>query len=185
MPSMPNNPYDPSQFQFLGAAQPAVPPWINPSPAVPMMPMGNDRAMPTAPIAGLTSADRGFMYGNDGYGSGMGDPSSGGPGMWGSFQQWMKDSGMLGSTDANGIKTDGWGGMALGGASALSNLYMGMQQYKLAKDQLAFGKEAFGKNFEAQRKSTNTALQDRQAARVASNSTGYQSVGDYMKQNGV
>lgn len=177
------NLYDPSQFQFLGANQPAIPSWL-PAPA-PMV-MSADRVLPNvAPMAGLTSGDRSFLYGA-GYGGSPDVPSAGGAdSMWGSFQQWMKDSGMLGSTDANGVKTDGWGGLALGGATALGNLFMGMRQYGLAKDQLNFSKDAFYKNFNAQRNTTNSALADRQAARVASNPGGYESVGDYMKKYGV
>ena len=176
------NLYDPAQFQFLGATQPAAPSWFNPAPIAPV-PMSTDRVMPGF---AMTSADRSALYGNLGYTGSPDVPAApNGQSLWGGFQQWMKDSGMLGSTDSNGIKTEGWGGMALGGASALANLFMGMQQYGLAKDQLAFSKEAFNKNFEAQRNSTNSALADRQAARVASNPGGYESVGDYMKKYGV
>lgn len=87
--------------------------------------------------------------------------------------------------DASGATSGGWGSAALGLGQGLASAYMGMQQYGLAKDQLAFQKNAFNKNYAAQRQSTNTALEDRQRARVASNAGAYQSVGDYMKQNGV
>lgn len=60
-----------------------------------------------------------------------------------------------------------------------------MQNYGLAKDQFNFQKDAFNKNWAAQSKLTNASLSDRQAARVASNPTAYQSVSDYMKANGV
>jgi outer membrane murein-binding lipoprotein Lpp len=62
---------------------------------------------------------------------------------------------------------------------------MGMKQYGLAKDTLAANKAQFERNFEAQRRTTNAALEDRQRARVASNPGAYQSVGDYMDQNQV
>lgn len=97
----------------------------------------------------------------------------------------FSDSGFLGSKNANGNQIQGWGGLALGGLQGLGSLYMGMKQYGLAKDQLGFQKDAFSKNYEAQKMATNTQLEDRQRARVASNSGAYQSVGDYMKQNGV
>ena len=93
--------------------------------------------------------------------------------------------GALGSTDANGNKTQGWGGLAVGGLQTGFNIWQGMNQLKMAKDQLNFTKDAFNKNYAAQRQSTNTALADRQAARVASNAGAYQSVGDYMNQNRI
>lgn len=102
------------------------------------------------------------------------------------MKSWMKDSGFLGSTDPEtGVKTNGWGGLALGGAQALGSLYMGMKQYNLAKDTLANNKAQFERNFAAQKATTNASLEDRQRARVAANAGAYQSVGDYMNQNGV
>lgn len=76
-------------------------------------------------------------------------------------------------------------GPGLGLAQGLFSAYMGMKQYGLMKDQLGESKRQFGLNFDAQKRTTNAALNDRQAARVASNPTGYQSVGDYMKQYGI
>jgi hypothetical protein len=105
--------------------------------------------------------------------------------MFSGIGQWMRDSGFLGSRDANGVQTQGWGGLALGGAQALGSLYMGMKQYGLAKETLANNKAQFERNFAAQRQTTNAALEDRQRARVASNPGAYQSVGDYMNQNEV
>lgn len=82
-------------------------------------------------------------------------------------------------------KNPGWGGLALGGAQTLGNLFMGMKQYGLAKDTLANNKAQFERNFAAQRQTTNASLEDRQRSRVASNPGAYQSVGDYMTQNRV
>jgi hypothetical protein len=106
-------------------------------------------------------------------------------GMFSRMGQWMKDSGFLGSRNTDGTFNQGWGGLALGGAQALGSLYMGMKQYGLAKDTLATNKAQFERNFDAQRRTTNAALEDRQRARVASNPGAYQSVGDYMNQNEV
>lgn len=103
----------------------------------------------------------------------------------GAGSNWFKDSGFLGGKDANGMQTQGWGGLALGGAQALGSLYMGMQQYNLAKDTLANNKAQFERNYAAQKTTTNASLEDRQRARVASNPNAYQSVGDYMNKNGV
>ena len=92
---------------------------------------------------------------------------------------------LTGYTLGDGTKVNGWGAPAIGAASALMNGYLGMQNYGLAKDQFNFQKDAFNKNWAAQSKLTNASLSDRQAARVASNPTAYQSVSDYMKANGV
>lgn len=101
------------------------------------------------------------------------------------FMDWLRSTGAIGTTDAKGIKTDGWGGLALGAATGLGSLYMGMQQYNLAKDSLANSKAQFERNFAANKTTVNADMQDRQRARVASNAGAYQSVGDYMAANGV
>ena len=98
------------------------------------------------------------------------------------FLSW---DGMLGTTNANGTKSNGWGGAALGLIQGLGSAYMGMKQYGLAKEQLQFSKDAFNKNYAAQRQTMNTQLEDRQRARVAANPGAYQSVGDYMTKNGI
>jgi hypothetical protein len=110
----------------------------------------------------------------------------------GSAFDWLKgfpgsDAGkaILGFRDDKGNQTMGLGSLAIGGISALGNLYMGMKQYDLMKDQLGFSKDSFAKNWEAQKTTTNSALEDRQKARVASNAGAYESVGSYMKKNGI
>lgn len=100
----------------------------------------------------------------------------GGGGLFSSFLQ---------QRDANGVLSGGWGTTALGAAQGLGNLYMGMQQYGLAKKALQQSKDQFEKNYAAQRTTTNASLEDRQRARVASNPGAYQSVGDYMNQHGI
>lgn len=124
-------------------------------------------------------ANSGFggMVGAAGSGSGY-DLNSGGNG-------WNNLWGALGSKDDNGKQTQGWGGLALGGVQTGFNIWQGMNQLKVAKDQLNFTKDAFNKNYTAQQQSTNTALADRQSARVASNAGAYQSVGEYMNQNRI
>lgn len=92
---------------------------------------------------------------------------------------WLKQ------TRADGSTYGGVLGAGLGAIQGFGNLYLGMKQYGLAKDQLAFSKDAFAKNFAAQAKMTNASLADRQAARVASNAGAYESVGNYMSKYGV
>jgi hypothetical protein len=68
---------------------------------------------------------------------------------------------------------------ALGAISAYKAL-------KLGKENLAFQKDSFNRNFEAMKGTTNAQLADRQAARVRNYGTGvYDSVADYMAKYGV
>lgn len=81
--------------------------------------------------------------------------------------------------------TAGWGGLALGAGSSLLSSYMGMKQYGQAKRQLDEARRQFDLNYNAQRKTLNTQMKDRQAARVASNPGAYQSVAEYMNENRI
>jgi hypothetical protein len=100
----------------------------------------------------------GNMVGAAGSGS-SGGGGGGGGGLFGNF---------LGSTATDGSKSAGWGGMALGAVQGLGNMYMGMKQFGLAKDQLKSSKEQFAMNYGAQRTMTNNSINDRNVARVAS-----------------
>lgn len=92
---------------------------------------------------------------------------------------------LMGKKNADGSQTMGMAMPALSLLQGLGSAYLGMKQYGLAKDTLAFNKEQFNKNYNAQSKMTNSRLADRQAARVAANSGAYQSVGAYMKEYGI
>ena len=100
----------------------------------------------------------------------------------GQFPSWMPEwmAGAIGTKEQ-----PGWGGFALGAANSAASMFMGMKQYGLAKDTLNENKRQFQLNYDAQKQTTNTALEDRQRARVASNAGAYQSVGEYMNTNGV
>ena len=75
-------------------------------------------------------------------------------------------------------------GNIVGGALGAGKLFMGMQQYGLAKEQLAQSKEQYAKNYAAQKSMTNSALSDRQVARNAAG-PGYQDTAGYMAQYGI
>ena len=77
---------------------------------------------------------------------------------------------------ATGQRFNGAGGLALGGLQGLGNLYMGMQQYGLARDQLQFSKDAFNKNYGAQKITTNNQIRSRNFARNAANPGMYQNM---------
>lgn len=115
--------------------------------------------------------------------AGTGIPNMGASGVPGMPTPNMGGSwfdGMVGTKE-----TPGWGGMAMGAASGLASAYMGMQQYGLARDTLNQHKAEYAANYDAQKRTTNAGMEDRQAARVASNAGAYQSVGDYMAKNGI
>lgn len=79
----------------------------------------------------------------------------------------------------------GWGNLALGALQGIGGAYMGMKQYGLAKDALAQSQAQFDKNYNAQRQSTNTQLEDRQRARVAATDGRAESVESYMNRNRI
>lgn len=92
---------------------------------------------------------------------------------------------LFGGKDKFGNETKSGLGTGLGVAKGLADTYLGFEQLGLAKDSLAFSKDAFSKQFENQRRSLNTQLRDRQKARLSADPTGHQSVEEYMKQSGL
>lgn len=111
-----------------------------------------------------------------------------------------KISQIFGGTDANGTpavaganSTSGLlGGMSpyqagvagLGALSSAFGAFNGYKQTKLAKQQLAFQKDAFNKQWGAQRNLTNSHLEDRQKQRVARDPNAM-SVAEYMNKYGI
>ena len=79
----------------------------------------------------------------------------------------------------------GWLQPTLGAVQGIGNLYLGMQNYNMAKDALAMNKERFERNWAAQRQTTNARLEDRQRARYASNPSFYEAPDKYMSRYGV
>lgn len=133
-----------------------------------------------APGDGVTQLVNPAVYANP---NGIADAASGG---W-ATNAWDKFTSLpwLNSKDAQGIGQQGILAPAISGLTSIANGYLGMKQLGLAQDQFNFQKDAFNKNWEAKKATTNSALEDRQRARVASNSGAYQSVGDYMNQYGI
>lgn len=110
---------------------------------------------------------------------------SGGLGGGGGWQPGLLDK-LTGYRDpSNGIQVNGLGSLALGAAQGLGGAFLAMKQYGLAQDALKEQQRQFNLNYQSQRTLINSQLRDRQAARVASNPGAYQSVSDYIKQNGV
>lgn len=112
------------------------------------------------------------------------------PGSWLSslFAQdgLLSRNSLFGSTDpTSGVRTVGWAPTALGAGSAILGGIQGNKAMGLAQDQLKEGKRQFNLNYNAQKQTTNTQLEDRQRARVAANSGAYESVDSYMNKNKV
>ena len=88
------------------------------------------------------------------------------------FSPTMMQS-LVGYTDpTNGTKVNGVGGTALGVLQGLGSAYMGMRQYGLAKDQLAFSKDAFNKNYALQKSTMQGRVDGKARARYAADPGG-------------
>ncbi len=153
------NPFLESLGSYLNTPSSSAPSLNLPSLSLPGI--GDDS--PTADALGASFADTLAKYGGD------------------SPARWLSKESFIGTKE-----TPGWGNTALQGITAGLNAYLGMKQLKLAKDSLNENKHQFRTNFEAQRKTTNAALSDRQAARNAASAPGtYQDTASYMKQYGI
>ena len=79
-------------------------------------------------------------------------------------------------------------GTVLGTLGTVYGMYNARQQMKLSKDQLAHNKAESERNYQAQRKMTNSQLEDRQKRRVEeaqANGRTTTSVNDYMNKYGL
>ncbi len=108
---------------------------------------------------------------------------------WSSPNTWqgaLQRSGALNSIDkTTGQKLDGWGGLGLNTVAGLGQAFMGMKQYGLMKDQFNFQKNAWNKEFGAQKGLINSQLEDRQKRRVAEQPGQHEDVASYMNKYGV
>ena len=98
---------------------------------------------------------------------------------------WSWDS-FLGTFDNNNKFQQGWGMPALQGLTGLAQSWLGFQNYNLAKDQFAFEKDAWMKNYNNQVQLTNQQLADQHRARMsykANNIT--QPVSEFMQNNAL
>lgn len=92
---------------------------------------------------------------------------------------------LTGYTDTQGNKINGIGGLGLGVAQGIGNIYMGMQDYGMKKKMFKQSQENFNRQFAAQKNLTNSRLEDRQNARLAANPSAYMSTAEYMQKYGV
>lgn len=118
------------------------------------------------PIASASRANAAnYMANNPLAGTGGGALATGRP----DFFSW---DGMLGGKNADGTSFNGWGGAALGALQGIGSAYMGMKQYGLAKDQLAFSKDAFNKNYALQKSTMQGRVDGKARARYAADPGG-------------
>lgn len=69
--------------------------------------------------------------------------------------------------------------------SSIAGIYGGFQQLGLAKDSLALSKETFKVNTENQKKSYNTALEDRASGRYSASNPDRAKADEYVKRNSL
>lgn len=140
----------------------------------------------------------GDVLGNLGYGDGApsmltanigaagGGPVIGAANQGGIWNSIFNRNSMFGGTDPEtGAVTGGWVSPLASIGGAIFSGMQGQKQLKLAESQFKENKRQFDANFAAQRQTTNTQLEDRQRARVASNPGAYESVDSYLKRNSV
>lgn len=92
---------------------------------------------------------------------------------------------LFGGLDDKGVASGGWVSPLAGLAQAGFGAFQGNKQLSMAQDRFDESKRQFDANYAAQRQSTNTQLEDRQRARVASNPTAYQPVSEYLDKNRI
>lgn len=97
----------------------------------------------------------------------------------------FSQSGMFGGLDDKGVASGGWVGPAAGIASTIFGALQGNKQLSMAEDRFKESKRQFDANYNAQRQTTNTQLEDRQRARVAANPNAYESVDSYLAKNRI
>lgn len=86
---------------------------------------------------------------------------------------------------AQGPSTLQYAGAGINALQGLASMYLGFQNASTAKKQLAQAQNNWNKQWDANVKTTNASLADRQAARVASNPNAYDSVDSYMQKYGI
>ncbi|AGI61807.1 hypothetical protein HYP07_gp035 [Vibrio phage JSF3] len=101
-----------------------------------------------------------------------------------SFRNWMGSATDKTNMFGNGEST-GWFSPTVQGLGTAANAWLGMQQLDLAKQQLAFQKDAFAKNWSNQVQLTNQQLYDRDVARRAAYGQNPMDKTEFINTSGV
>lgn len=113
-------------------------------------------------------------------------PAGGTPGIMAGLSSIFGGNSLFGGANQDGTVSTGWAIPTAGIAQAVMGGINGKRQLGLAEDSLKQSKREFDLNYGAQRQTTNTQLEDRQRARVASSpSGGYESVSTYLDKNRI
>jgi hypothetical protein len=75
--------------------------------------------------------------------------------------------------------------VGIGAGSALLKGYLGMKQYGLAKEQLAFAKSSYNENLKNTKKTINSRIEGKARSRYSSNPDFYQNPDDYLATHKV
>lgn len=92
---------------------------------------------------------------------------------------------LLGGKNADGSTSMGALPAGISAGSALLNGWLGMKQYGLAKKQINASIDSSRNNFNAQAKTTNRSIEDRQRYRNATQPGVHQDTASYMAKYGV
>jgi hypothetical protein len=139
-----------------------------------------------ADLANLTPMAYGMSPAGADVMNNLGPVAGGGGAMDGLISKLTDPKFMFGGKNTDGSSQLGAIPTGLGAIQGIAGLYMGMQQYGLAKKQLEEGKRRYDQDYAANKNLTNARLEDRQKARVADGRPGaYESVSSYMAKNGV
>ena len=96
---------------------------------------------------------------------------------------WLDN--LFSTTDNSGNTQQGSLTQGIGALSSLAGAWAGFEKMGVAKDQLAFNKDVFNKNYAAQQHTVNTKLEDRQMRRNSASPTASIPVDQYMQNNRV
>ena len=102
---------------------------------------------------------------------------------------WLQDSGFFRQTAEDGSTSGGWGTDSINALSGIGSAWLGLQQYRLAKDSFKENRRRFDLNYNNQVQAYNTNLQERERARLAAAGVNgndrVAALSSYMKSNGI
>lgn len=102
------------------------------------------------------------------------------------FSSLFSRDSMFGSMNKEGtVFSTGWVSPVAALGQSIFGAIQGQKQLALAEDQFKENRRQFDANYNAQRQSINTQLEDRQRARVASNPGAYEDTESYLARNRI
>jgi len=114
-----------------------------------------------------------------------GTPQQTSGGIFGNLYAGIKNAWNGGGTDVNGNQTMNQFSQGLNAVTGLTSAWFGLEKLKQSKKSFSESRKQFALNYGAQKQEYNTRLEDRQAARYASNPNHFESVSSYMDKNRI